>query len=240
MPDANGGDTPNNSSQGESASANAPKYMTQEDVSKAVNAAITGHIGRFEKGLFAKLDERFASLSKPKVEDQKPEGESDPKAPKVDPEVVKLRREQEELRKEVAKERAEREQIAAKARHEKSRGDLRDAFASKVNKDHIHTLVKAYAADITYDDEGNALLDLGSGAMPIAAAVEEWSKSKFAAPYLPPPSSGGSGAGPARTNAGGNQYAAAFAAGKYEEIPHEVRLQMAADMAAGKLSLPKR
>lgn len=189
MPDAQGSE-----SQQTEKPAEGPKYVTLDDVTKIVNSAITSHNKRQESSIAKLLDERLSAFAKPKVEEQGGEAGNDPKAPKVDPELLKLRRDFEAQQKVLAEEKSKRETAERKQREERAISQLQSSFSGKVRQEAIPVLVKAFRADISFDEEtGEPMLPVDGGIAAIPAAVDSWLKSKDSEAFRPAPNAGGSG-----------------------------------------------
>lgn len=206
-----------------------PQYLTKADVEAMLGEfgkSIDQKIGGAVAGTLKKLDigkavgDAIALHEKAKAEaasggEGGGDGGAGDKNKTVDPELVKLRRQVEETNKKFELSEKRRLETEAAARRKSALADLTASLSGKVRPEVASTLVGAWAGEITFDDDGNALLPLGDGtSTSIAAAVEQRVKSKDFEWARPAPNSGGSGATGSRANSNGSQVNVATLASK--------------------------
>lgn len=177
-----------------------------ELVTKTVNAAITGREKRFTETLGKTLEERFAKFAEalPKPAPADPNAEPADGKGKVDPETLKLRQQMDALTKKLEQSEKTAAEQTAKARAEKTRSSLTAALGKVVRPEAVPRLLKAFAADVTYDEAtGDPVLPIGDGEFAdIEAAIDTWAKSDEARAFIPAPNAGGAGSRPTTANRG--------------------------------------
>ena len=188
------------------------KFITVDELDKKLNAAISSHLKRANKGIEDKLEGFFTSFTKKQQDDeearasarrQSQAGQSEV----VDAEAVKMRRDMEDLRKQLDAEKKARQESDSARKSERAHAELRAALNRvSVKPETTDFLVKAFKSDISYDEDGDAMLPVEGGVAPIGSAIELWAKSKDALPFMPPPSPGGTGA-TARSGGKASNYA---------------------------------
>lgn len=180
--------------------AEPPKALTEEDVGRIVNAAVTGHLKRE----LPKLTSSFADTLKP-IQDQlaaltKPAAEIPPGDKPLrgapDPELAAMRAQHEELKKSFEAERKAREAAETRARNDSTRTAILAAIDPLVRPESKRMVADwLFQNSVEFDENGSALFKLkkspGAGMpeedvqLPLEAGVREFLKSKDAEWLIP-------------------------------------------------------
>ena len=133
MANANGSDTPNGGDTGTPGTADAPKFITEDDLDTKLNAAISGHLRRhakaFDDAIAKRLDEFRASIAPPPGD---PPGDAPKPPPGKSPEVAALERRLADFEKALTAERSARAEAEHRSRAERARRELDEVIAAKV------------------------------------------------------------------------------------------------------------
>ena len=196
---AGGGDT-GAGNEGGDGGGDEPKYITEADLSKVLNQAITGHVGRMETRLTKTLGETvgtsiaeaLAALNK------KPDDKADDKGDdKPDHKVVLLERKLEKLTTDLATSQAGQEAESSKRKAESLRGDVTSALGDldMTGARLRGAMSLLYAEGRVYigEDGSHLFKDAEGVEFPLADGVKAWSSSEEAKLYMPPTNVRGSG-----------------------------------------------
>jgi hypothetical protein len=188
--------------------ADAPKYVTEEQLDKALTPRLRAVEQKVEKSLAqsfeafsAKLKTDLASLlPAPKVE-AKPDTKKEPAAP--DPELKKLQDQIGSLTKQAEDARAERDTERAKVRDATLRQRVGELLATAgiegVRARHALGLLVDSERVVRWSDDGDSIIFRAPdrGDVDLEAGLRNWLKSDDAKLYLPPKGTQGSGDRPA-------------------------------------------
>lgn len=191
MTDTNGQESNNSQGEGES-----PKYITAEELNKA----ITARFGAFEKknkeailealnSIVPEIDKRVASLMTPEAKGKVEE----------DPKYKGLEKEIRELRQRAESEATARAAAEGKAKDRELRQTLRDQLATiGVDGDRARHAV-GFLVDaerrVAWNEDGDALVykDPDGSEVDLKSGLRAWAKSDESKIYLPPRGTTGSG-----------------------------------------------
>ncbi len=174
-----------------------PKYVTEEQLNRAITARFGEMSKKLEKSfgdtLGKTLEERLAALKPAPADEEKPQSPLDA------PEVKGLMKQMGELQARL-KATEEREAAAkAKARDTQLRQHVGEALASAGIKDTLrakHALKFLVDGEklVNWDEDGERLVFRDSeGFVDFATGLKGWLKSEDAKMYLPPPDTSGTG-----------------------------------------------
>jgi hypothetical protein len=196
-----------------SADDGKPKPLTEEDVGRIVNAAVTGHLGRalpkaIQEGLKGlNLDELIGSAVKKHVPEPKPDDGAGDKADSADKLTLKALQKQlasvtetletEKKARTAAEQRAQ--ETEQHSRFQAAQNAFRAAIQPKIRTELLEVLVRDTAGQgrLKVDDNGNAVLRVSrapfKGApeqdedLPLDEAVPLFLAEKYVAPFIPAP-----------------------------------------------------
>ncbi len=175
----------------------APKYVTQDELSAMVTGAVKRQMKSFSDD-FAQFKTSFPELISEALKAHKPEPapEGNEKS-KADPEVAALRQKLVEFEKLHKDERAKREAAEERARLDSGKSALKSALQSQVRPemvDVVTDLLFDARKRVTFDEHGRPLFSIKTGAldedtpMPLTDGLSHWLKSDEAKHFLPAPS----------------------------------------------------
>lgn len=203
MADASQGNGPPQGSQGEG--ENAPKFLTADEVNKAITARLSAFekkfgesmkssLDGFSSSLGTMLDERFAAL-KPKSE-----GQGQPPQPsdiENHPVVKGLMKRLDEADKRTKTFQEERDQERGRARDSELRRRLGDELAKHgIPSDRVRQAVGLLVdADkrVRWGDDDSIVFHEKDGAVDLETGMKGWIKGDDAQIFLPPRGTSGSG-----------------------------------------------
>lgn len=163
----------------------APSYVTKEELSTIVNAAISNRNKGFEKRF-----EEFANELRGALGPAKPAEREDPKTGKAADggETAALRRELEALKKEREAERAKARDLSlrSRVRDELSKVGITNPLALKV-------LVDADKAVSMSSETEDVVFKLNGEELDLSSGLKAWMKTEDAKIFLPPKGATGSG-----------------------------------------------
>lgn len=184
----------------------APKYVTEEQLNRAITARFSDFAKKSEKTLadfLGKVETTFAekltSLASASRDEEKPGKGDDPTA---SPAYKALQKQLDENKAATAKIEAQRAAERAKGRDMGLRQSLTEklsalGFSGLGLKHAIGVLVDASKAVRYADDDGDdVLMRTEDGDMPLEDGLRQWAKSEDAKLFLPPRGAGGSGNSP--------------------------------------------
>jgi hypothetical protein len=171
----------------ETGESDAPSYVTKEELSQIVNAAISNRNKSFEKKF-----EEFTSGFKDLMQ-AKPVEEVKASAKQSDPELARALRELEAIKK-------ERDLEKAQGRDLKLRSTVKDELA-KLGIQSPTSLKAAMAILLDADkavgyEEDEIVFRTEEGATDLASGLKAWAKTEDAKFFLPPKGASGSGSKP--------------------------------------------
>jgi hypothetical protein len=202
-----------------------PKVLTEEDVGRIVNAAVTSQLKRaigpaIAEGMksvdwAATVKPLFESFVADLPEDDHSDGAPDNGAPsKPDPKIAALEAKISDLTTKLTEDAAKLEKAQREARDKDAMAALKSALASHVKPEALDMaaqLLFTAQKRVTVDEQGNPLFMVrkavyAGGAeeevpMPLADGVQHWIKSNDGKFFAPPPSGGSGGTDPARGGA---------------------------------------
>jgi hypothetical protein len=206
--------------EGSGAPAEAPKYITEEQLQTTLASRFKSFEQRFEKtlgeslgGLGAKLKDELSAMLAPKPEPPAPEEKKRKDAPAAEhPELKKLQEQIASLTKQAEDARSERDAERAKARDTLLRQRVAEALGVAGiegirAKNAIGILVDAEKR-VRWSEDGELLtFRNGDREDELAGGLREWLKTEDAKLFLPPRGASGSGdrpgASPPRAPSGG-------------------------------------
>jgi hypothetical protein len=168
-----------------------PRILTEEDVSRIVNAAVTGHLKReLPKSITAAIGPALEAALKP-IQEQfatkpaQPESAADPKA---SPEFAAMRRQLDEQKTIIEAERGARLQAEQRQRQDSARASILSQIDPAV-KPELKEFLSDYLFNRTQFDESGAPLIrvIGDEPLPLKDGIASFLKSKEASAFLPAP-----------------------------------------------------
>lgn len=180
-----------------------PKYVTVEDMGKAISGALTAHSARLRKEALDPIQNTLKELSGTITKLAAPK-EPDPAAPPAhkppDPETLALKNQLEELKAANKNEREAREKAESKQRDDAAYSQLRTLVAKTARPELVDVVAKNlfYAEKVvTYDESGKPLFKARRAQyaggpeedvqLTLEDGVTQFFKSKEAAVFLPAP-----------------------------------------------------
>lgn len=190
-----------------------PKALTEEDIARIANAAVTSQLKREIPKAFEglKLGEQIENAIKAAMPAPATPIEPKPADPTKSPEMAALLRQVEELKTSAKTEREARLSAEAKQRDERAQREI-SAGIDTTRGEFKDVLGEYLFRRVSYDEAGNALLNMtgdpNETPLPLKDGITNFLKSKAAAPYLPAPAASGdaarrAGSPPARAVAPG-------------------------------------
>ncbi len=186
----------------------APKYVTEEQLDKALTPRLRALEQKVEKTLAqsfetfsSKLKSELASLLPPPKPEGKPDAKKESAAP--DPELKKLQDQIGSLTKQAEDARAERDTERAKVRDATLRQRVGELLAAAgiegVRARHAIGLLIDSERAVRWSDDGDSIVFRAGdrGDVDLEAGLRTWLKSDDAKLYLPPKGTQGSGDRPA-------------------------------------------
>jgi hypothetical protein len=184
--------------------AEAPKYVTHEDVAAMVTGAVKRQMKSFSDD-FSQFKTSFPDLIsealKAKAPEAAPAGDGKSKA---DPEVAALKQKLIEFEKLNKEERTKREAAEERARLDSGKSALKNALLSQVRPemvDVVTDLLFDARKRVTFDENGRPLFSVRQAPMPgmseedtpmpLADGLSHWLKSDEAKHFLPAPTPNG-------------------------------------------------
>jgi hypothetical protein len=192
----------------ETPAADAPKYVTEDQLDKALTARLRAVEQKVEKTVAqsfdtfsTKLKTELASLFPPPKAEAKADAKKEPVPP--DPELTKLKDQVTTLTQQAADARAERDTERAKARDATLRQKLGELLGAAgiegVRARHVIGLLVDSEHAVRWSDDGDGLVfrTADRGDVELETGLRTWLKSDDAKVYLPPKGTQGSGDRPA-------------------------------------------
>jgi hypothetical protein len=203
---ATGGATQNTTQQG-GGTEEKPEFVTKEDMTAIVNAAVTSQLKRsLDKGIAAALEPALKHALAPfheklekAPEPPAPGGGGNEKPKGDDPQVTALKKQLDDVTAGLKAAQDEAALEKRKSMDQTARGQLRSELSGKVRPEAIEDVVDLlfFRKRVAHDDQGNLTFtwrsSLSKGLpeedhqFPLADGVREFLKSKQAEMYLPPP-----------------------------------------------------
>ncbi len=219
MPDDKNNQNQGGGDGGDNAGGDAPKYITEEQLNKALSAGMSGMSKRLE-GKFASTIQSAIAAALGKKEDVSDDDEGDDEDDKETPpkpndkaltaterRLKKLEQENKKLLASLDSEKKARDEEATKSRRTSERDALRKALvAGGVMEQYLDDLVEARYAQglVRTDEDGNIVWKKGKDEeVPLSEGIADYLKSPQGKAYLPPTGKRGSGNTPGNGKASG-------------------------------------
>lgn len=217
-PNATGGGTQNTPAQGDD-NSNNPDFVTKEEMTSIVNAAVTSQLKRsLSKSIAEALGPALESALKP-IQEKLEKPSNEPAAgdkKQDDPQVTALKKQIDDMSTLLKQSQETAEAEKRKSQEQTARGALRSALTGKVRPEAVDDVVDLlfYRKRVAYDDQGNLTFTWRSALskglpeedhqFPLEDGVNQFLKSKQAEIYLPPPNADKGGVKPGAKLPNGN------------------------------------